>query len=65
MYLPRFAAGRGELTDLGLEVFQIRQFRLNRASEQDAAWLLAILERESGQFGTRIEWRGANRFSVL
>jgi poly-gamma-glutamate capsule biosynthesis protein CapA/YwtB (metallophosphatase superfamily) len=65
MYLPRFAAGRGELTDFGLEVFQIRQFRLNRASEQDAAWLLAILERESGQFGTRIEWRGANRFSVL
>jgi poly-gamma-glutamate capsule biosynthesis protein CapA/YwtB (metallophosphatase superfamily) len=65
MYLPRFAAGRGELTELGLQVFQIRQFRLNRASEQDTAWLLATLERESRQLGTRIESRGANRFSVL
>jgi poly-gamma-glutamate synthesis protein (capsule biosynthesis protein) len=65
MYLPGFAAASGDLTDFGLQVFQIRQFRLNRASEQDTAWLLAILERESKQFGTRIEWRGAGRFSVL
>jgi poly-gamma-glutamate synthesis protein (capsule biosynthesis protein) len=65
MYLPGFAAASGDLTDFGLQVFQIRQFRLNRASKQDTAWLLATLEGESRQFGTRIEWRGANRFSVL
>jgi poly-gamma-glutamate capsule biosynthesis protein CapA/YwtB (metallophosphatase superfamily) len=65
MYLPRFAEARGELTELGLQVFQIRKFRLNRASEQDTAWLLATLERESRQFGTRIERRGANRLSVF
>jgi poly-gamma-glutamate synthesis protein (capsule biosynthesis protein) len=65
MYLPRFAAASRNLIDFGLQVFQIRQFRLNRASEQDTAWLLATLERESRKFGTRIESRGANRFSVL
>jgi poly-gamma-glutamate synthesis protein (capsule biosynthesis protein) len=64
MYLPRLAAASGELTDFGLQLFQIRQFRLNRASEQDTAWLLATLDRESGKFGTRIEWRGANRLAV-
>jgi poly-gamma-glutamate capsule biosynthesis protein CapA/YwtB (metallophosphatase superfamily) len=65
MYLPRFAAASGELIDFGLQVFQIRQFRLNRASEEDKAWLLAILDRESRKLGTRIEWRGANCLSVL
>jgi poly-gamma-glutamate synthesis protein (capsule biosynthesis protein) len=65
MYLPRFAAASSNLIEFGLQVFQIRQFRLNRASEQDTAWLLTTLKRESRQFGTRVEWRGANRFSVL
>jgi poly-gamma-glutamate synthesis protein (capsule biosynthesis protein) len=65
MYLPRLAAASGELTDFGLQLFQVRQFRLNRASEPDTAWLLATLDRESRKFGTRIEWRGANRLTVL
>jgi poly-gamma-glutamate synthesis protein (capsule biosynthesis protein) len=64
MYLPRFGAPSGDLTDFELRVFQIRRFRLNRASATDAVWLQATLDRESRQFGTRLEWRGDNRLTV-
>jgi poly-gamma-glutamate capsule biosynthesis protein CapA/YwtB (metallophosphatase superfamily) len=64
MYLPAFAARRPELVAFPLEVFQIRRFRLQRASVDDTRWLQATLERESRRFRTRVEWRGANRLAV-
>jgi len=51
MYLPRLAISTGRLLELRLVPFRIRQFRLNRASRQDAAWLRATLERESAGWG--------------
>ncbi len=35
--------------------FQIRNFRLNRASGEDIAWLCSTLNRESKRFGSRVE----------
>jgi poly-gamma-glutamate synthesis protein (capsule biosynthesis protein) len=64
MYLPVFQAG-GDLTAFPLEVFQIRTFRLQRASPGDTLWLQATLDRESRQRGTRVEWRGDNRLAVV
>jgi poly-gamma-glutamate synthesis protein (capsule biosynthesis protein) len=34
---------------------QIRNFRLNRASEADARWLAAVLTREGRKLGTQVE----------
>jgi poly-gamma-glutamate capsule biosynthesis protein CapA/YwtB (metallophosphatase superfamily) len=53
MYLPRLAPGDGTLIDLRLVPLQIRNFRLNRAARDDAAWLADVLDRESRRFGTR------------
>jgi poly-gamma-glutamate capsule biosynthesis protein CapA/YwtB (metallophosphatase superfamily) len=64
MYLPALAAARGNLVEFSLEVFRIRKFRLQRASREDTRWLRATLERESRRFGTRLEWREANRLAA-
>jgi poly-gamma-glutamate capsule biosynthesis protein CapA/YwtB (metallophosphatase superfamily) len=53
-YLARCSASSGALLDLTLLPFQIRQFRLNRVSVPDLAWLRTVLDRESAKFGTRI-----------
>ena len=54
MYLPRLATSGGQLVDFTLIPLQIRRFRLNRASERDAAWLRDVLNRESSKFGVRV-----------
>ena len=64
MYLPRLASPGGTLVEFALEVFQIRRFRLQRASRADTAWLQARLDRESRPFGARIELRQENRLAV-
>jgi poly-gamma-glutamate synthesis protein (capsule biosynthesis protein) len=55
MYLPRLATSSGQLVNLSLIPFQIRKFRLNRASEEDAAWLRGTLSRESSRFGVEVQ----------
>jgi poly-gamma-glutamate synthesis protein (capsule biosynthesis protein) len=46
MYFPTLAAG-GALAGLSLSPLQVRRFRLERATEDDAEWLAAVLRRES------------------
>ena len=65
MYLPRLASPGGTLVEFPLEVFRIRRFRLQWASRADTSWLQARLDRESRQFGTRIELREQNRLAVV
>jgi poly-gamma-glutamate capsule biosynthesis protein CapA/YwtB (metallophosphatase superfamily) len=65
MYLPTFAFATGRLLDLTLVPFRIRNFRLNRASEQETAWLLEMLQRESSAFGCRVVMAGDNSLRVL
>jgi poly-gamma-glutamate synthesis protein (capsule biosynthesis protein) len=44
----------GALSELTLVPYQMRRFRLQRASLADVAWLQATLGRESARFGTHI-----------
>lgn len=64
MYLPRLTMPEGRLVSLELVPFQLRKFRLNRASPEDAAWLAAMLERESSPFGTHIALGNDSRLAV-
>ncbi len=52
MYLPAIRTADGVLVQLTMIPFQIRNFRLNRASAADAAWLCDTLTREGRKFGT-------------
>jgi poly-gamma-glutamate capsule biosynthesis protein CapA/YwtB (metallophosphatase superfamily) len=64
MYLPRLARSTGQLIDFRLFAFQIRKFRLNRASLDDMAWLRGVLARESSPFGTQVELAEEHVFSL-
>ena len=64
MYLPSIARSTGQLVDFRLFPFQIRKFRLNRASERDAAWLRATLSRESTRFGVGVQLSEDDSLSV-
>jgi poly-gamma-glutamate synthesis protein (capsule biosynthesis protein) len=55
MYLPVVRSADGALARLAMVPFQIRNFRLNRASGEDTAWLRSVLNRESKRFGSRVE----------
>ena len=44
----------GALSELTLVPYQMRRFRLQRASPADVDWLHATLDRESARFGTHI-----------
>lgn len=55
MYFPTFEAEGGRLARFLLTPTRIRSFRLNRASDDEAAWLRAMLNREGVKLGTRVE----------
>ena len=43
---------------------QIRNFRLNAVTDEDARWLEAMLNREGKPFGTRVELGEGNSLTV-
>lgn len=51
MYFPRMDLRTGELKELLLTPLQIRQFRLQRPSAADRAWLRTALETQCRRFG--------------
>jgi len=53
MFLPTIDPASGELTNCTLIPMQIRGFRVNRASREDATWLQRLLSREGARFNTR------------
>jgi poly-gamma-glutamate synthesis protein (capsule biosynthesis protein) len=55
MYLPTVDTSTGGLLRLAIVPFQIRRFRLNRASPSDATWVRETLGREGLPFGTRLD----------
>jgi len=57
MYFPTLDARTGELVRLRLVPLQIFRFSLRRPSAVDAAWLAKTITRESGQFGTRVNYQ--------
>ena len=55
MYFPTIAPSSGRLVRFRMTPLQIRNFKLNRASRKDAAWLRDVLNREGDGRGTRVE----------
>lgn len=55
LYLADVDPGTGELTALRMVPLQAQQMRLNRAAPADAAWLRAVLDSTSRQFGSRVD----------
>ena len=55
MYLPSLAPASGKLTSCELVPMEIRGFRLNRVSREDALWFQHLLTREGARFNTRAE----------
>ncbi len=54
LYLPTVASD-GALAALDLVPLRLRRFRLERAPDEDARWLMRTLDRESRAFGARVE----------
>jgi poly-gamma-glutamate capsule biosynthesis protein CapA/YwtB (metallophosphatase superfamily) len=63
-YLARLSAGTGALLGCDLLPFKIRNFRLQRPSHEDVAWLRDTLDRESAGFKTRVLLRGDGRLTL-
>ncbi len=55
MYFLGIDASSGKLVRFEMTPLQIRRFRLNRASREDAEWMRDTLNREGKRFGTRVE----------
>jgi poly-gamma-glutamate synthesis protein (capsule biosynthesis protein) len=55
LYQVSIRAQPRQLVDVTLRPFQIRRFRLNDASANDAQWLCARLNSESARFSTTVE----------
>ena len=55
MYFPTLSAASGALVGLQMAAMRMRRFRACRATEADARWLCATLDREGARFGTRAE----------
>lgn len=58
MYFPVLEPATGRLVSLRMVPLQIRQFRLQYASEEDTAWLAQVLHRESIPYGTAVKRQG-------
>jgi poly-gamma-glutamate synthesis protein (capsule biosynthesis protein) len=65
MYFAVLSNATGALQALEMVPLQIKNFRLRRASQEDARWLCRILDRECRKFGTGIELTTENRLRLL
>ncbi len=64
MYFPSLDPGTGRLLELNMTPTQIRHFRANRASREDASWLRDTINRESRMFGFRVELNEDHRLEL-
>lgn len=64
MYFVCAEPSSGRLVDLHMIPMQIKRFRLNRASKEDALWLSGVFNREGSRFGTRVELSADNTLSL-
>ncbi|HME22574.1 MAG TPA: CapA family protein [Acetobacteraceae bacterium] len=64
MYLPCVNVETGCLRCLRMIPMQIRQFRLNRPSPHDAAWLCRTLANESAALGARFDIQEDGSFEI-
>jgi poly-gamma-glutamate capsule biosynthesis protein CapA/YwtB (metallophosphatase superfamily) len=64
MYFATLQQANGALAGLTLIPLQIRNFRLNRTTRADAAWLSNVLNRESAGFGTHLDLGADNSMTL-
>jgi poly-gamma-glutamate synthesis protein (capsule biosynthesis protein) len=57
MYFPELDAETGRLVRFAIAPTRIQRFRIERADDGSARWLLATLDREGRALGTRVERR--------
>lgn len=55
MYFVRMNPATGELVDLNMIPTQMKNFRVRRATAEDARWIRDTLNREGKKLGTRVE----------
>ena len=60
MYFVRAEPQTGKLISLSMVPMQVKRFRLNRTSDDDASWLKNILNREGKKLGTSVELAADN-----
>jgi poly-gamma-glutamate capsule biosynthesis protein CapA/YwtB (metallophosphatase superfamily) len=63
MYFPELASS-GALAALSMAPMRVRRFRLQRATAEEAAWLAQTLDRESREFGSRVELTARGRLEL-
>lgn len=64
MYFATFDSDDGNFIDLEMVVLQIKRLRLNIASVEDTDWLWTTVERESAQFGVKLQRLSGNRIKL-
>ena len=65
MNLATMLPASGRLVRLEMVPFQVRQFRMNRASAGDSRWLATTMDRECGRFGSRVTLSDDNRLTLV
>ncbi len=65
MYFASIDPSTGTLAQLQMTPTQIKHFKVNRASRDDALWLAHTLNREGKRFGTRVRLDEDNRLTLL
>jgi poly-gamma-glutamate synthesis protein (capsule biosynthesis protein) len=64
MYLVTMQPSSGKLVRFEMVPFQIRRFRLNHVSQEDARWLKRTMHRECARFGGRVELSETNHLEL-
>jgi poly-gamma-glutamate synthesis protein (capsule biosynthesis protein) len=65
MYFASMDPSTGKLLRLEMTPTQIKYFKINRPSREDALWLANILNREGKKFGTRVKLDEDNRLTLF
>jgi poly-gamma-glutamate synthesis protein (capsule biosynthesis protein) len=65
MYFAGIKPSTGKLVQFQMAPTQIKHFRVNRTSRDDALWLVHTLNREGRRFGTRVKLDEDNRLTLF
>jgi poly-gamma-glutamate synthesis protein (capsule biosynthesis protein) len=65
MYFASMDPPTGKLVQLQMTPTQIKRFKVNRTSRDDALWLAHTLNREGRRFGTRVELDEDDRLTLF
>jgi len=60
MYFADIDAESSDVHNVEMIPLQVRSLRLNTASDEDAEWVRATIDRESARFGARVERASEN-----